>query len=44
MRRSKSSTDALDRLRGDEGSATVEFITVGLLVLVPNMYLVLALS
>jgi hypothetical protein len=40
MRPSKSSTDALD----EEGSASVEFITVGLLLLVPIVYLVLALS
>jgi hypothetical protein len=36
MRRSRLSTD--------EGSASVEFTTVGLLMLVPTVYLVLALS
>ena len=42
MRRSKSWTDL--RFLGDQGSASVEFITVGLLLLVPMVYLVLALS
>ena len=43
MRRSSSSTEP--RIIGsDEGSASVEFITVGLLLLVPIVYLVLALS
>ena len=32
------------RLRDDAGSASLEFITVGLLLLVPIVYLVLALS
>lgn len=40
MRRSSNSTD----LRAEDGSAAVEFITVGLLLLVPIVYLVLALS
>ena len=40
MRRSRLSID----LHGDDGSASVEFITVGLLLLVPIVYLVLALS
>lgn len=41
MPRSKNSTDLL---RDDDGSASVEFITVGMLLLVPIVYLVLALS
>jgi hypothetical protein len=40
MRLSKCSTE----LGADEGSAAVEFITVGLLLLVPIVYLVLALA
>ncbi len=40
MRRSKRWTELL----GDEGSASIEFITVGMLLLVPTVYLVLALS
>ena len=32
------------RLRDDRGSASLEFVTVGLLLLVPIVYLVLALS
>lgn len=41
MRRARRSTDALVR---DEGSASIEFLTVGLLLLVPTVYLVLALA
>ncbi len=37
-------TERWTGLRGDEGSASLEFITVGLLLLVPLVYLVLALS
>lgn len=46
MRRSRPSTDHRRRLRisGDEGTATLEFLTVGLLLLVPTVYLVLALA
>jgi hypothetical protein len=40
MRRSRRWTDLL----GDDGSASIEFITVGILMLVPTVYLVLALS
>lgn len=40
MRRARRSTD----LRADDGSAAIEFITVGLLLLVPTVYLVLALA
>jgi hypothetical protein len=40
MRRSRRWIDLLT----DEGSASIEFITVGLLLLVPTVYLVLALS
>ncbi|MGF1660957.1 MAG: pilus assembly protein [Kineosporiaceae bacterium] len=32
------------RRRGDRGSAVVEFVTVGLLLLVPTLYLVLAVG
>lgn len=32
------------RLSGDDGSASIEFIAAGLLLLVPLMYLVIALS
>ncbi|WP_395638964.1 hypothetical protein [Pseudolysinimonas sp.] len=44
MRRSRRWTDRLARLARDEGSASIEFITVGILLLVPTVYLVLALS
>ena len=40
MRRSRRWTD----LAADEGSASLEFLTVGLLLLVPTVYLVLALA
>lgn len=40
MRRSRRWTD----LARDDGSASIEFITVGILLLVPTVYLVLALS
>lgn len=40
MRRSRRWTEVL----ADEGSASIEFITVGVLMLVPTVYLVLALS
>lgn len=41
MRRKRPSTDLL---RDESGSASIEFITVGLLLLVPTVYLVLALA
>ena len=41
MRRSRRWAD---RLADDSGSASLEFVTVGLLLLVPIVYLVLALS
>lgn len=44
MRPSRRWTDLPRRLRRDDGSASIEFITVGLLMLVPTVYLVLALS
>lgn len=44
MPRSRRSTDLGSRLRDEAGSASLEFITVGLLMLVPTVYLVLALS
>lgn len=54
MRRSKTSTDvgcALRRLgersrmlRGEQGSASLEFLTVGIILLVPLVYLVLAVA
>jgi hypothetical protein len=45
MRRSKRWTELVgDRLIRDEGSASIEFITVGILMLVPTVYLVLAMS
>lgn len=34
----------IERARGDRGSASLEFITVGVLLLVPLVYLVLVLS
>ena len=40
MRRSRRWTELLN----EEGSASIEFITVGILLLVPTVYLVLALS
>lgn len=45
MRRSRRWTELLGAgLARDEGSASIEFITVGMLLLVPTVYLVLALS
>jgi hypothetical protein len=45
MRRSKRWSERLvARLADEDGSASLEFITVGLLLLVPIVYLVLALS
>lgn len=44
MRRSRRWSDLLARLTRDDGSASLEFITVGILMLVPTVYLVLALS
>lgn len=46
MPRSRLSTDprGLGGLRAEAGSASVEFITAGLLLLVPTVYLVLALA
>ena len=45
MRRSRRWIDLLAALRdGQRGSASIEFITVGILLLVPTVYLVLALS
>ncbi len=50
MRPSRSSTSAAAgrrlarRLAGDHGSASLEFLTTGLLLLVPTVYLVVALS
>lgn len=44
MRRSKPWIDVVHRAGRDEGSASIEFVTVGILLLVPTVYLVLALS
>lgn len=44
MRRSRRWTDLVGHLVHDEGSASIEFITVGILMLVPTVYLVIALS
>lgn len=44
MRHSRRWTELGARLARDEGSASIEFITVGILMLVPTVYLVLALS
>ncbi|MGA7148909.1 MAG: TadE family protein [Microbacterium sp.] len=46
MRPSNPSTDALDPLRADpeRGSAALEFIVVGMLLLVPLIYLVVTLG
>lgn len=44
MRRLRRWTELGARLARDEGSASIEFITVGILLLVPTVYLVLALS
>lgn len=44
MRPSRRWTDWIMRLGRDDGSASIEFITVGMLLLVPTVYLVLALS
>lgn len=40
----RSSRPLIERASGETGSASLEFITVGLLLLVPIVYLVLALS
>lgn len=34
----------VDRLRRDDGTASLEFLTVGILLLVPLVYLVLAVA
>lgn len=44
MRRSRRWTELLRAAAREEGSASIEFITVGILLLVPTVYLVLALS
>ncbi|MEY2849828.1 MAG: hypothetical protein RI885_2495 [Actinomycetota bacterium] len=48
MRRSSSWGDRVDRLRRvaarDDGSASLEFITAGMILLVPLVYLILAVS
>ncbi|WP_430645608.1 hypothetical protein [Agromyces sp. GXS1127] len=45
MPRSSSSTDTTDRgLDGEAGSASLEFLTVGMILLVPLVYLVLAMA
>lgn len=44
MRRWRRSTDLWAALREDEGSAALEFILVGLLLLVPLVYLIVALG
>ncbi|QEO10462.1 hypothetical protein [Protaetiibacter larvae] len=48
MRRARRWTERLhplaERARGEEGSASLEFITTGLLLLVPLVYLVLTVS
>lgn len=45
MRRSRRWVELLRRLAADDsGSASLEFVTVGLLLLVPTVYLVVALS
>lgn len=44
MRRSRRWTELPGRFAREEGSASIEFITVGILLLVPTVYLVLALS
>jgi hypothetical protein len=44
MRRTRPSADRPARTGGDDGSASIEFLTVGLLLLVPLVYLVIALA
>ncbi|WP_306232055.1 hypothetical protein [Agrococcus beijingensis] len=44
MRRSSRWAEARRRLADDRGSASLEFLTVGLILLVPLVYLVLALG
>ena len=44
MRRSRPSTERSRALADDAGSASIEFIGVGVLMLVPMVYLVLALA
>ena len=44
MRRSRRWTERIRRLGDDAGSASIEFIGVGVLMLVPMVYLVLALA
>jgi TadE-like protein. len=42
MRRARRSIEI--RMSADDGSASIEFLTVGMLLLVPTVYLVIALS
>lgn len=44
MRRSRRSTDRAARPPRDDGSASIEFLAVGLILLVPIVYLVLVLA
>lgn len=44
MRRARRWSDARRRLASDAGSASLEFLTVGVLLLVPLVYLVLVVS
>lgn len=44
MPRARRSTEPRVDLRAEGGSASIEFLTVGLLLLVPTVYLVLALA
>jgi hypothetical protein len=44
MRRARRWTDTARTLASDDGSASLEFITVGVLLLVPLVYLVLVVS
>lgn len=44
MRRARRWTERIVRARADEGSASLEFIGAGVLLLVPLVYLVLAVS
>lgn len=44
MPRSRRWADRVARTAGDAGSASVEFLTVGMLMLVPTVYLVLTLA
>lgn len=44
MRRANRMSDSAGRLRGDQGSASIEFLSAAVLLLIPLVYLVVAVS